>query len=179
MRRALGALLLTWASYRLIRLLAANPGSASDLEHVASRWWPALLIVAAVAGGARTISSTTMLRGPALLLLFGGFGLLITTGALAATSVRGLAATLLFMALGFVLLVPGHGSHRPSLSDPYPSFRALLFFRRFTNNSSRLTHARAATLLAGLRIDLREASTPGSRGKRGRRTTTAWVRWST
>jgi hypothetical protein len=57
-RKVLGVLLLTWAGFRLMRLLAAHAANASHLEQLASRWWPALLIVAA--GGARTISSMTM-----------------------------------------------------------------------------------------------------------------------
>jgi hypothetical protein len=148
---------VTWSAYVLLRRLAAHPAATRSLDGWLARWWPAGLIVLALVGAVRPLMSMPMLRGPTLLALLGGLGLLLTTGILGGSGPWSLLPPLAAMLIGLLLLTAGAGRSR--VDDPYPTFRAVCAVRTAECTAHRLTHARAIALLGGLRLDFRQAET--------------------
>jgi hypothetical protein len=164
-RRIAGALILSWCTYSLLAVLAAQPSMRTDLDTVLSRWWPLGIVLIALLAAGRALSPTTAVRGPAFLALVGLATLAVTTGSLKSTSWMDVLIPMALVPVGWLLVTQGNPNAVLSLTSDWPKIAAVGEVRRVGLSSKFLTHGRVTSVLGAVVLDLRPSQTlqrPGS-----------------
>ncbi|WP_198152990.1 hypothetical protein [Pseudofrankia sp. DC12] len=155
-RILVGVAILSWSSFQLIRVFAAEPALADNLDAIIRQWWPLAIVVLGLAGLLRLVDARQSLRGPLVLVVAGVALLLITANPFQDTWSRA-GLPLALLPVGWFLVTPR--AHAPASGDRanWPREVCVADSRYVVSGATGLVQATIYVAAGGLVLDLRQA----------------------